>query len=1576
MYKKSDKSFIECAYSVMQVIGMKIPAKDAIKNRLTKPLRRLREDSEGVVLAAVLIFISLLLPVTLIILNSVEIETMLPTNEGFGKIASHEADKGFDMAMSALLADNEDGIFGDSIVDPTRPVPANFPRMVGQNDTYWVMGMARGRHDIDYLAEPWARHPENYTYLLSEHSRENTEHADWNPDPDYDPDEYSIPTRWVMMNVPFGMDDHGELTVGGNGYPDIYTNMEQRPGEDKVTPVNAYAADTTEPDNEWQSPPIYVHEFWWESPSHPDFVPPKYIARPASYLRNTNPGYAASQTFYDAEIPDAIVYDSMHDDMDGDGVPDVPFQNQYLPNPELQEAVSDSTWSNVHFGAGNQPLRNKEYKPLPGTVTQYPVGSTGEDFIPAWFESICSDESSRINLNTILNIVYQGGNYDYNNTNTGLENPQIRYDDWGASFGDYELVMRNNNHPNYSNHLLALDMITSLLLEDEDLRQQSQAARLGAYNEANQKAKWILQNMLIVRERLDANYDADSDGLPDEIDLTYPDPNMTTVQNAILNGRGRMGDGVHPWLGTWQVYRNPKDFLNDPGLIGRSNVRNGFLPINDVDFKILHGSSTVYSYETEHLADIENTGMFDDDGYRLNFNELDENDFLMRTLLNGLIGKERLASLFRWRDGLVDLNGDGDLNDEYVLQPVKDPGTAEDDTNVRPSDGKAQPVSEITYRERNHFNFQDPKDPKYPNMLNIPDLGSMLLVPMSIRETQIIACSIDTGTNAVSLNKYNPNPPVPGPGALIPDTDSGDDPYATDIDFSGTQVIFDEISTPLEEFGTVDVPRGLNYVFPAVSAEGFHPSLNPDATQFVYVDKDTTDPSGVTISTWNIIQDARTNTDLNQGIQLAQMINMPSSLDDEFFEAASPDWSPNGGLIAFAGGGVFDVGDPTALLAGHTDIYIVRMTGSIIGIPDNITNLRAGQYAFYPDFSPDGEWLAYTVLDISEFIRYRNGETTLRPFKIRLQNLVNNQIQNIPRSGGSDLIDPYDNSLLLGVTLMPFAPDWDPRGNYLCFMGLRLGGSLTDIYKVSRGASNLDNITNTPAIAEMFPCWGWGQTVVSSNSQRDDGDGTGRAVAYPPAGINPDADPWDDAKRQELAQVLQNASLALRLSNDSGYDQNWRYMDMPVVPDHMIMVAQELADILCFRQPYYENPNDPAHRKYPYAYPGKININTAPRKVLRSLFLLMFQGSVVDWTADGTGYHGCAPIADDVYGSDTAQINLCYDGLGNDDRLLAIQIADAYAHQVDEYRRWVYNNQSKAFDTLNNSPPYGSHTFSITPETVADDLIMPEGTGLSFRVNPFSPYDTDNSPFTQERYVYDPEPPFRSIADLFNVALYPEYTDDDWLIEGYISAYGPDEEEEVSDSSGTQHVVPMAYDNDDPYDEASNFGDTYSGPNALAVWGPIYQMNFEITKGLPVGDGYKLDPWDSGDSNVAKDPASRYYKQQRFRLFSADDFKWIAPYITVRSYTYRVESRGTVRVANGTNKLDITRDKYWIVDFGQNAYLNFNTTGWETDPIEPINARQPINGNTNQPYVVRAFEEVPVDGISLTRRYFSPPPMM
>ncbi|MBU1023970.1 hypothetical protein KKB99_06775, partial [bacterium] len=1035
------------------------------------------------------------------------------------------------------------------------------------------------------------------------------------------------------------------------------------------------------------------------------------------------------------------------------------------------------------------------------------------------------------------------------------------------------------------------------------------------------------------------------DGDDDVINIVNPNDTSDTYDTT-LNGRGRMGDAGSPTQGTWQVYNNPKDFLNDPGRQGFSNA--DFTPIEMSDFNALNQHCTVYTYDTEHSADAPTSSFLDDDdGYRVNFNTLNEAD-KYAVELEKIIGKERLRSLFNWRDGLVDLNADGDLSDEYILQPVKDPETAEPDTNM---DSDSEPVSQITYRERDHINFQDPAQPEYPNMRNIPDLGTLAMVPMSVKETQIIA-SVET----FELGKFDPgNPgtpytPIPNSGGAL----------ACDIDFTGTALVFDTFNSSLDDLYWMNVPRGTNQI-QMNNAQGFHPSLSPDGTRFCYVDKDV-GAGAYTLSIYDILQDVVVQTNRNGNVPLAIM-NVPLGPGGDFFEAGSPDWSPaNPNLLAFAGGGTLDFsGDP---FSESIHIWTVRLTGPWAGIPTDITpQLTDGMFALYPDFHPDGEWIAYSLIDLNQLLV--PGGT---PFMVVKQNMVTSNRQILAARA--------DFALL--------TPDWSPDGRKLCFVGapVLVPGS-TDIWTIGQDGSNPVNISATPGVSELYPSWGWGLTLAASQSSNEYGNVRGTALAYPSGPINPNGDDWDETYRDELAQVLQNASLAFRYSiqqgESGGQSQNWRYMDLPVLPQHVVEPLQIIADSITFRPAYAPRlAGDPQNSSFPQAYAGKININTAPRSVLRALFLLMFQGAV--YRDDDGNFHGSAPMVEGAITMGMKPVNLAHRSTNSIERFYALAIADTYANQVVQYRQWIYNNQSRAFYT----DAYGvSHTFSITPETVPDGLINDPNGGMggnvnakSYRANPFAPYDLDDSPMTQDRQMYDPEPPFRSIADLFNVALYPGEDRANWLHEGYNGDYGPDPEEEVD----SRHVIPTSYDPNDPNADGdeNGFQDVFVGPNALAVWGPIYQTEFSIRnenhlEGMTTD--HILEPFEHGKSDTDKDdPSTRFYKQPRFRLFSADDFKWISPYITTRSYVYRVESRGKVRVANGTNKLDISRDKLWVVDFGKDAYINFAGRDESTDPpTEPIEARWPINGNFNEAYAIRAFEEVPVDGIRLTRGNFTPP---
>jgi hypothetical protein len=100
-----------------------------VKSRLMKinknKYKKARRHERGVVLIAVMMFIAMILPVTLLILDSVRIESLLPINEAYTRTAGDEADKGFEEAITAIMAD-QDAWLVDPHADITDPAEDYF----------------------------------------------------------------------------------------------------------------------------------------------------------------------------------------------------------------------------------------------------------------------------------------------------------------------------------------------------------------------------------------------------------------------------------------------------------------------------------------------------------------------------------------------------------------------------------------------------------------------------------------------------------------------------------------------------------------------------------------------------------------------------------------------------------------------------------------------------------------------------------------------------------------------------------------------------------------------------------------------------------------------------------------------------------------------------------------------------------------------------------------------------------------------------------------------------------------------------------------------------------------------------------------------------------------------------------------------------------------------------------------------------------------------------------------------------------------------------------------------------------
>jgi len=196
----------------------------------------------------------------------------------------------------------------------------------------------------------------------------------------------------------------------------------------------------------------------------------------------------------------------------------------------------------------------------------------------------------------------------------------------------------------------------------------------------------------------------------------------------------------------------------------------------------------------------------------------------------------------------------------------------------------------------------------------------------------------------------------------------------------------------------------------------------------------------------------------------------------------------------------------------------------------------------------------------------------------------------------------------------------------------------------------------------------------------------------------------------------------------------------------------------------------------------------------------------------------------------------------------------------------------------------------------------------------------------------------------------------DWMYEGINGTGGPD-----------RNLLPRPMDIDD---------NEVGSVDSLDVWGPIYMSYDEqwcTHPTSPLGSGV-LRGFSTVVDNDFQNPFPDYnnfYEHQMFRLFSADDFKRIAPYLTVRTYTYRIESRGVVRVASGARRTDITRDKIWIVT--TNTEANFAARNSAVfDLSVPYNTSRIAWNDGRSTYFTLFFEETPQSGLSVARSSFLP----
>jgi len=1631
-----------------------------IHKYLKKTFRNSR-DERGVVLIAVLMFIAMILPITLLILDSVRIESLLPVNEAFTKTAGDEADKGFHEALAAIMEDQD--IFQVDVTrDPLDPA-----------QDYWVntdQDSWSGKHEYDYLSELWARHPDNDTIFLVERSLENIEldfDSDANPDADPDDEIHSVPARWQLMNVPFGMDDFGEYYFdGSDDYPRLLLPFEYV-GENNLTKdelnAPAYYVDPSEmsmlnvqhePTGGLGNTPAQygsfdLEDYWKISAADPNYyenlnnLDPVYyfIPRPASYFRNTNgtpdiglgavglpsaensfnPGFVRE----DNDAIDRLVYDGLYDYDDQ--------VNQYLGFLPLQQAVTDSTWANPFFGLTSgtsslDPTRlfvtsNKEYKPTPGTLTPYQLGTDEESVVPGWHQAIVSDEAGRFPINNLLNIIFASDNIDYNDP----EEPWSRRDQFD-DITNIEDLMFNEDHPNYGGYLMARDILISLMMDDGDMARMADSWDQNTWNQYEEMANWIIRQMLHRRLQLDETSDYNRNGDPTDDESAgeifgFPEyaqnndsPTLDISPPGIdlIDGSGRLGDGQDLWDGTWRIYTNPRELLTD--FIGEDPPAPGSRRLNRSAFETLNQRITMYSMDTEYTADPDHPvmssplvplgGIGARPDIRHNINKMAASDNFQTSLidesalydlLSSTIGRARVESIMNWRDGLVDLNGDGDLNDEYIEQPVSaqlfDPT---EDTAPEPyfPDAGDLPVSTVTYRERNHPNFQDPSLDDHlidPDLLNIRSLGDLITIPMSTGEG-IIAYTEAQNTGGpynLVIRRENGSDPAWGPTSIA-------NRYYPDFASQGTDLAYDD----QDEIYTND-----NFLANENSLvnNAKHASYGNNDTVIGYYN------NSDDINYYDIINDS-TNTILNNA-DLPPDITDTTGLDfwglwpnnligSARFEMASPDISPSATNSEVAFSQVATADDTFLDPDVAYNLVTSRLDGSVI---DVLTDNADGIYDYGPDFSPDGQWIVFTRTSY-EYFNWSGLSGQVDPIPVTTLMLTDRQGNfAIPLHAPWDVepglptatehffdIADFD---LVNQTIdlrmhQPMFPNWAPNGEDIIFMDLVVTFRLdisdpanppypisavdvdSDIYTMEaflpfQNWAQMRSVDVSDGPLEMFPDWSLGSISLSAQNDTQIGTVGGSPIDMTSAqtattDVTPPDVSFTETERQAIARSIGYASLALRRSIGWGADeQNWRLMDLPAVPEHVVDVLEEIADVVCFRDafithdPDYDNTDPFATINVPplQAYPGRVNINTATRPVLRSVMMLMFQGPDTD-ADDDDDPNGPHPRSRSGTGFNS--LNVMNPDIDDDDQLHfeAIMIADRYAHQICEYRKWIYNNVGHA---------------GLTDETVASSLPLyeeryntldpPVSHYGNFRANPFYPLiDTDGDGQAPDILRTSPDPPFRSIADLFKVALYDDRVfSEDWTYEGIDGFGGPDDTyiPEPIDDTGTNVGTIDAYDVFGPIYNASDERNITHDANGALMGGTMYGYESQVDN-------------DYGDPFY-----NNFHEHQWYRLFSADDFRRVAPWLTVRTYNYRIESRGVVRISSGAQRTDIYRDKVWIITTNTEAnfHARLNPTWDLTVPFDSSFRAQ--NRGTDQWYILY-FEETPQAGIPITRNEFLP----
>ncbi len=252
-------------------------------------------------------------------------------------------------------------------------------------------------------------------------------------------------------------------------------------------------------------------------------------------------------------------------------------------------------------------------------------------------------------------------------------------------------------------------------------------------------------------------------------------------------------------------------------------------------------------------------------------------------------------------------------------------------------------------------------------------------------------------------------------------TDPADDRFA-DWSPDGTKIAFSSARSGSPDLWVIEPDSGLLWQITSHPADDSAPAWSPEGDRLAFQSN-----RGITHEIW--VVDV---SDLEHPGTPAKLTDYdPGSRDLE--GESDPDWCVNG-YIAYH------------TERNHMWLWSAWATNPDTGDEFEVVSYVGGAGAYYPAWSPDGEWVAYSNLQIGS------------------PGSHNDDLYVAPKNGAlPNLGEPVTSDSVIGNTgIADYHPTWSPSGSRIYFTRVDYDTGAQDVFVVNRDGTGLRNVTNRP----------------------------------------------------------------------------------------------------------------------------------------------------------------------------------------------------------------------------------------------------------------------------------------------------------------------------------------------------------------------------------------------------------------------------------------------------------------------------------------------------------------------------------